>query len=263
MNAATACIDLALSGQVPACDLPIAVDAAEESDDPRFEQVMMKLICATPDDDGPRLRLAHWLETHGDKERAEFVRVQIELAKRQREPNRLTGMERVGRNFAEHTEVAMIRAFADDKRPCDCEMCLERRERELLDAYKSTWLLREAQVDCTFDSTSSCERIMEGFRFVRGFAEELTCTADDFLQHADALRAATPLRRVKLTTPLRFDVNTYNHQQWGIRGDPKSSWFSDDEIANATLQGDTFSRILLRLRFPGIEFELPDFGDGM
>jgi uncharacterized protein (TIGR02996 family) len=37
-------------------------------------------ICANPDDDTPRLVYADWLEDHGDADRAEFVRAQVELS---------------------------------------------------------------------------------------------------------------------------------------------------------------------------------------
>jgi uncharacterized protein (TIGR02996 family) len=39
-------------------------------------------ICEHPDDDAPRLVYADWLEEHGQPERAEFIRVQCELARR-------------------------------------------------------------------------------------------------------------------------------------------------------------------------------------
>jgi uncharacterized protein (TIGR02996 family) len=38
-------------------------------------------ILADPEDDTPRLVYADWLEEHGDPERAEFIRVQIKLAR--------------------------------------------------------------------------------------------------------------------------------------------------------------------------------------
>lgn len=37
-------------------------------------------VCASPDDDLPRLVFADWLDEHGDPARAEFIRVQCELA---------------------------------------------------------------------------------------------------------------------------------------------------------------------------------------
>lgn len=49
-------------------------------DHPEY-QAMLAGIRAVPDDDLPRLVLADWLEEHGEAERAEFVRVQCELAK--------------------------------------------------------------------------------------------------------------------------------------------------------------------------------------
>ena len=40
-------------------------------------------IRAAPDDDAPRLVYADWLDEHGDSPRAEFIRVQCELARRE------------------------------------------------------------------------------------------------------------------------------------------------------------------------------------
>jgi uncharacterized protein (TIGR02996 family) len=45
------------------------------------EQALLATICANPAEDTPRLVLADWWEEHGRPERAEFVRVQIELAR--------------------------------------------------------------------------------------------------------------------------------------------------------------------------------------
>ena len=42
---------------------------------------LLAAIRAAPDDDAPRLIYADWLDEHGQPERAEFIRVQIELAR--------------------------------------------------------------------------------------------------------------------------------------------------------------------------------------
>jgi uncharacterized protein (TIGR02996 family) len=42
---------------------------------------LLAAIRAAPDDDAPRLVYADWLDEHGQPERAEFIRVQIELAR--------------------------------------------------------------------------------------------------------------------------------------------------------------------------------------
>src|SRR5437764_15277308 len=67
----------------------------------------LDLIRLHPDDDGPRLVYADWLDDHGDPARAEFVRVQCALA-------------RLPPRDPRHAE-------------------LRRREAELLDAHRTDW----------------------------------------------------------------------------------------------------------------------------
>ena len=43
-------------------------------------EAFLEAITANPDDDGLRLVYADWLDDQGDVARAEFIRVQIELA---------------------------------------------------------------------------------------------------------------------------------------------------------------------------------------
>jgi uncharacterized protein (TIGR02996 family) len=47
-------------------------------------QALLQDICADPDNDGLRLIYADWLDEHGQAERAEFIRVQVEHAARPR-----------------------------------------------------------------------------------------------------------------------------------------------------------------------------------
>src|SRR5262245_24000733 len=42
-------------------------------------QAFLDAIVATPDDDGPRLVFADWLEEQGEGDRAEFIRLQCRL----------------------------------------------------------------------------------------------------------------------------------------------------------------------------------------
>ena len=72
------------------------------------EQGLLSDICESPEDDTPRLVYADWLEEHDQPERAEFIRVQIELARLSRD---------------------------DPRRP---DLAL--RERELLTAHEAQWL---------------------------------------------------------------------------------------------------------------------------
>ena len=43
---------------------------------------LLAAVAAAPDDDGPRLVMADWFEEHGDPDRAEFIRLQLALAKK-------------------------------------------------------------------------------------------------------------------------------------------------------------------------------------
>jgi len=62
-------------------------------------------ILANPDEDTPRLVYADWLEENGEAERAEFIRVQIELARlSEGDPRRAPLMEREGGLLQSHQE---------------------------------------------------------------------------------------------------------------------------------------------------------------
>jgi len=49
--------------------------------DSATENAFLRAILADPDDDAPRLIYADWLDEHGDADRAEFIRVQVELSR--------------------------------------------------------------------------------------------------------------------------------------------------------------------------------------
>src|SRR5262245_48701346 len=70
-------------------------------------QAFLDAIIAAPEDDAPRLVYADWLDDHGDSDRAEFIRVQCDLARRPK--------------------------YDPDRPP------LEARERELLKKHEARW----------------------------------------------------------------------------------------------------------------------------
>jgi uncharacterized protein (TIGR02996 family) len=68
----------------------------------------LEAIIATPDDDALRLIYADWLEDHGESVRAEFIRVQIELARLpNNDPRRLALTAREGELCAKHRLVLL------------------------------------------------------------------------------------------------------------------------------------------------------------
>ena len=223
----------------------VYADWLDERD--RHIDAALQRVLACPDDDGLRLRHADAVEGT-DAAWAEFVRVQVELARMPPEPIPIVGME----NRPILKEVAhYLRKNTDPH--YERRERLRRREREHLtspgiQAWFSlpglhyNWfaipsahtaggvspadgwtiapnspspLLNQREVWGWNDGRG---RIIEAIPR-RGFIESVTCTAADWFQHAPAIRAAQPVRKVKLTT-----------------------WWADNMLAEC---------------YPGIEFELP------
>lgn len=137
-----------------------------------MRQAFLAAILASPVDDSPRLIYADWLEEQGgEPERAEFIRVQCELASPYEEffpPSRATE--------------------------------LRRRQRELLEAHWVKWL---ADAPLKMDAWSLDEPIVPyayGARvlFRRGFVAEIVCSWSDWKQHGKAIVRQHPVERVTL-----------------------------------------------------------------
>jgi uncharacterized protein (TIGR02996 family) len=58
----------------------------------QHDAAFLEAIADNPDDDTPRLVYADWLDDHGDAHRAEFIRVQCELARLPAEDPRRTDL---------------------------------------------------------------------------------------------------------------------------------------------------------------------------
>src|SRR5262245_33777618 len=101
------------------------------------KDALLRAIHDTPEDDGPRLVYSDWLEQHGDPERAEFIRLQCELA-------------RPGRTSARRKR-------------------LQAREQELLKGHRERWLgkLRKSPLPWLFHR-GFVERLGESGVFRRG-----------------------------------------------------------------------------------------------
>src|SRR4051794_10352800 len=78
-----------------------AVASAREAE----RKALLSGILADPEDDGPRLVYADWLEEHGEADRAEFIRLQCRLATTgEDDPQRAALQERAYSLEAEHRE---------------------------------------------------------------------------------------------------------------------------------------------------------------
>lgn len=158
------------------------------------EDVFVRAVLADPEDDGPRLIFADWLDEQGEGERAEFIRVQCRL---EREP------------CPHDYEGGGITLLRNNIVGCPCDFCrLRARERELLGLGRDRWFdhwltswtsdLAADMVAGYYPENSNVPAVLAGFR--RGFVESLTLTAADWLAHAEAMLSCQPVREVRLTT---------------------------------------------------------------
>src|SRR5437762_9382326 len=124
------------------------------------DDAFLRAIIDNPDDDLPRLVYADWLDEHGDAARAEFIRVQCELA-------RVSSLDAATRRR------------------------LENRAAELLSAHRGEWLgpLKEL-VDCRHQ--------MRLPLFERGFVATVGMPAAVFLTHAERVFEVAPVVGVRL-----------------------------------------------------------------
>lgn len=141
---------------------------------------MIAAVLANPDDDTPRLVFADWCDDNGEPERAEFLRVQVELA-------------RTGEASCWTEEMPFGTQCTDPECPWAVREQLRERERDLLDRHRLSWL------DGPLMGMES-QTAGEAVQFIRGFVESVTCPAADWLAHADAILAEHPVRRVRFTT---------------------------------------------------------------
>ncbi|MEQ8791217.1 MAG: TIGR02996 domain-containing protein [Pirellulaceae bacterium] len=120
------------------------------------ESSLLREIVDFPDDQGPRLIYADWLDER-DNPRGELIRVQFALAANGQNAERMAG--------------------------------LRARESELISRHAAQWL-------------GPLRRHLESWTFRRGFVERIKLSGDSFLQHAEQLTRAFPLREVVLTGPI-------------------------------------------------------------
>jgi uncharacterized protein (TIGR02996 family) len=154
---------------------------------PPAHEPFLRAICEAPDDDAPRLVFADWLDETGDSDRADFIRLHIQLA---REPD-AEGLERRckelfrqhwARWVAELPDTAIL--WAEMANPLGSYLPL------LFDSHE-----RPARMGDTWDQN------LPSFRdWHRGFPATVFIQGhiDPFLSSADWIAAYVPVRRVRL-----------------------------------------------------------------
>jgi uncharacterized protein (TIGR02996 family) len=154
-------------------------------------------IRAEPEEDTPRLAMADWLDEHDEPVRAEFIRVQCELARRW--PN-WDGIP------------------ADDSlaRGGDYD-ALRRREQFLLVSNELEWLWAFAPIV----GKLIAGRVVDGSEidpplFHRGFVELVVCDAEDWIACAANVLEVEPVHTLILQTwPTIRAVNEWEREKYG------------------------------------------------
>ena len=166
-------------------------------------------VLAEPDDDSIRLVFSDWLYENGEPKRAEFIRVQLEMAK---------------------WTACVCGPTATGRYVCKV-CCLRRRERELLERHWVEWLTPFPLLPMLRHDPRS--RFAEGHCFPeyrRGFVAAVTLTAEDWLKHVDSLlwRPEKPCRECLGAMWL---VRTL----WLVRtSTPGSDWMEKCHACNGT-----------------------------
>ncbi len=204
----------------------------DECADPR--RALLDIVLANRAADGPRLAFAQFCETTGDADRAEFIRVQCELAA-----------------LSDRAAVVLYhKQQKENQRGCDpgmyglCDHCNRiAREQEL-------WvILRGKFLDSTLPQINSLgieEYAIESVGSLRcgvvrrGFVSSLTCNAADFLRHADAILGDHPIEKVLLTRMPELDV---------IKVEKSRRWKTEPQPGELVLD-------LWRREWPGVEFDV-------
>jgi uncharacterized protein (TIGR02996 family) len=146
-----------------------------------LEDAFLRDIAEHPDDDAPRLIYADWLEEHGDPSRAEFIRVQCEMAK-------ATGNDPRWQTLYDRQAVLLK---AHRERWLEPVRLILERPPSLLTALQRVMFREGTPAIPWHDHYNAC--------FRRGFLGSLYLTASELLAHADVLfRVAPTLNRLGL-----------------------------------------------------------------
>lgn len=227
------------------------------------ERSFLDAILAEPDDDNVRAVYADWLDDQAAEAhqpvpcpRAEFIRVQIAIARAlAEEPAGEHPVRCIGRRLGFHKESAFLAAFIGD-RVCDCILCLQKRERELLGRHvEGEW------GENAWEWFKEPYPWIQGRTTARGFIDSLACSAGDWLTYGDGILREQPVRRVTLRT--RPNWMHRNGKVWLHDGDFECG---AQRVCRNVSVGDkvhdlekriTYLKGLFLAEWPRIEFEVP------
>jgi len=162
-------------------------------------QALLQAILDAPAEDAPRLIYADWLEENGDPDRAEFIRVQYELAQVD----------------DEIVTLGKCQCLPDPTVPCP--RCREGKRRDLWwqrDKLRQRVAILLSNPCADFAYQSNAFRWLEPLTsagillgvswldvavFRRGFIQSVACPKDDWIRHGPAIVRQHPVERVTLS----------------------------------------------------------------
>lgn len=208
-------------------------------------RAMVRAMRDAPDD-VIRLAAADWLDEHGEGDRAEFIRVQCELARLQLDAT-ATPMQLIMTGAEECYQCCAAREQKQHTNgKCRCTpkfLDLRRRQRELLGARGNDWIPEP------FVSRINCQ-------WRRGFVDSMhDISANEWLTHADAILALHPVTRVRLTTFPAFGNTPPAQPLAHNNGDGTTEWAVAGTVV--TLPNGSSITDFFAARWGGVAFTLP------
>jgi uncharacterized protein (TIGR02996 family) len=252
----------------------VFADWLDEPEQSRHVDAALQRVLAEPQEDRHRLAFADACDAEANRlragmafvlpetrlgqldalwKRAEFVRVQVELAKRRE------GIP-AGTPINEPVSWLTIMSLKKPEPNVMSYKQLRRRERELLEAgflrhlAGPFWKRGEDKYGWSVGDERERQRFTCTAR--RGFAESITASAADWLTHGDAILAAHPVGQVTLTDIPALEQSAADRDGYEMNLPGRKT--------KLRFQWETFtSDILLALlgaEWPAIKFAVPRYG---
>lgn len=171
-------------------------------------------ILAHPEEDAPRLVFADYLQEQGQEERAEFIRVQVELARIHPEADPKKGIYPLFERWKELDRRERELLAVPDWRNAAVWFCWDGTHLQNIWGGPSgnrhpTLAIRPGELDGTDRECLHCS-------LSRGFVDAVTCTSEDWLSHAEELLKEQPVREVVLTTDMRVEICGLHDERNGL-----------------------------------------------
>ena len=237
---------------------------------------LLRAILAEPDEDTPRLMYADWLQENGEPERAEYIRVQVQLARQYRafcpDGHPWDKVDK-GPHSVPGTRCRKCRIEGPSWPAVEADAALHARACVLWASHADLWA-RPLAVLCGFPDTPAqwppiasdparapryhhicpTSAYADGrgmqWEFHRGFIESVSCSATDWFAYGDAIRASFPVQKVQLTTRPERVARAPS-------GRAETPRVGNDTNRHADIRAVTgMDRARLEARWPGVTFEV-------